>query len=188
MASGDDLDLLARVRDGDRSAFDTLAARHRPWVYRVCLRFLRSADAAGDATQDVFVRALERVDTCRGDNFAGWLKAIAVNTCLNVIDRDKRWGKLAPHDDLVAPAPPIDRQLADAEQRARVHEVIAGLPPKQRLVFVMKYIDECSYQEIERLTGFSANEVKSHLQNARRNFINRWRETVTKETAWRRTT
>jgi DNA-directed RNA polymerase specialized sigma24 family protein len=52
----------------------------------------------------------------------------------------------------------------------------------------MKYIDECSYQEIERLTGFSANEVKSHLQNARRNFINRWRETVTKETAWRRTT
>jgi RNA polymerase sigma factor (sigma-70 family) len=188
MAPGDDLDLLARVRAGDRSAFDVLAARHQPWVYRVCLRFLRSADAARDATQDVFARAIERLDTCRGDNFAGWLKAIAVNVCLNVIDRDKRWAHVAPPDDLPASTAPADRQLADAEQRARVRQVIAGLPPKQRIVFVMKHIDERSYDEIERLTGFSANEVKSYLQNARRNFINRWREAVTEEAAWRRTT
>jgi RNA polymerase sigma-70 factor (ECF subfamily) len=189
MTSGGDLELVALVRAGDRTAFDALAARHQPWVYRVCRRFLRSDDAARDAAQDVFARAFERLDTCRGDNFAGWLKAIAVNVCLNVIDREKRWGKVAPADDLASPAPPADRQLADAEQSRRVRQVIAGLPPKQRIVFVMKYIDECSYEEIERLTGFSANEVKSYVQNARRNFVNQWRrEAVTEEAAWRRTT
>ena len=183
-----DVELLARFRGGEAAAFEPLVARHQPWIQRVCLRFLRSNEAARDATQEVFTRALDKLASFRGDNFAGWLKAIAVNVCLNLIDREKRWAPLEREDGLVAPLPQADAVLVGAERSALARRIIAQLPPKQKLVFCMKYIDECSYHDIERLTGFSPNEVKSFLQNARRNFEIAWRrEDDRKEPAWRKT-
>lgn len=178
---------MARFWAGETPAFGVLADRHRPWIHRVCRRFLRSDEAAEDATQDVLARALEHLDTFRGDNFPGWLKAIAVNTCLNVIDREKRWAPLANADALPAPAAGADEQLMREERGALARRVIGRLPPKQKIVFCMKYLDGCSYAEIERLTGFSPNEVKSFLQNGRRNFENWWRAEEGR-TGWPRTT
>jgi RNA polymerase sigma-70 factor (ECF subfamily) len=171
-----DLELVARFRrSGDEAAFEALVRRHRPWILRVCARLLRSETLAHDAAQEVFLRAMDRLESFRGENFAGWLKVIAVNGCLNTIDREKRW---APLEDAGAPASsdaPADERLVQTERAAHATKLIARLPQKQKIVFCMKYIDGCSYQEIERLTGFSANEVKSFLQNARRNFENWWR-------------
>lgn len=172
---------------GERAEFDQLVARHRPWVQSLCARLLRSPDRARDAAQEVFTRALEALDTLRDENFAGWLKAIAVNCCLNIIDREKRW---APIEDAGTPAaalPGPERQLLDAEALGQVRQVIARLPEKQRIVFCLKYIDGCSYRDIEQLTGFSGAEVKSFIQNARRNFEN-WCRAEGIEQAWRQTT
>jgi RNA polymerase sigma-70 factor (ECF subfamily) len=183
-----DLELLARFRAGDAAAFNQLLVRHQPWIQRVCQRFLRSPDAARDAAQDVLARAFEKIDTFRGDNFAGWLKAIAVNICLNIIDREKRWAPLDPAAPIAADLPDPDAQLIGAERSARARRIIERLSPKQKIVFCMKYLDGCSYHEIEQLTGFTANEVKSYLQNARRNFENWWRsEDQQAEGAWPKT-
>lgn len=97
-----------------------------------------------------------------------------MNCSLTLVDREKRWAPLEQ-----APEPPAEardpEQLLIAEsQSARARSLIARLPDKQRIVFVMKYLDGCSYDDIARLTGFSGNEVKSFLQNARRNFTNWW--------------
>jgi RNA polymerase sigma-70 factor (ECF subfamily) len=163
-------------RSGDRKAFDRLVERHQPWVQRVCARILRSDDRGRDAAQEVFARALDHLGGWRGDNFPGWLKAIAVNCALTIVDRERRWAPLdaAPH----APAPDRNPEqlLIAAERSERARALIARLPEKQRIVFVMKYLDGCSYADIERLTGFSGAEVKSFLQNARRNFSNWWAE------------
>jgi len=172
-----DRDLVDRFRRfGDRNAFDRLVERHQRWVHGVCVRILRSDDLAKDATQEVFTRALTNIESWRGDNFPGWLKAIAVNCALTVVDRDKRWAPLEQAPD--APGRDLNpEQLLLASQRSeRTRALIARLPDKQRIVFVMKYIDGCSYEDIERLTGFDAREVKSFLQNARRNFGNWWAE------------
>lgn len=187
MSGESDAELVARFRAGETPAFGTLAERHRPWIHRVCLRFLRSDEAAKDATQDVLARALEHLDAFRGANLPGWLKAIAVNTCLNIIDREKRWAPLADADAVAAPSTPPDVQLLHDERGARARRIIERLPPKQKIVFCMKYIDGCSYTEIERLTGFSSNEVKSFLQNGRRNFENWWRAEQ-ERTGWPTTT
>ena len=175
MSDRTDLELVERFRrSGDRPAFDQLVERHQRWVRGVCARILRSDDLADDATQDVFARALSHINDWRGDNFPGWLKVIAVNCSLTLVDREKRWAPLEQ-----APEPPAEardpEQLLIAEsQSARARSLIARLPDKQRIVFVMKYLDGCSYDDIARLTGFSGNEVKSFLQNARRNFTNWW--------------
>jgi RNA polymerase sigma-70 factor (ECF subfamily) len=144
-------------------------------VERVCARLLRSDTLAPDAAQEVFARAFQRAATLRGENVPGWLKAIAVNTCLNIIDREKRWAPLEHAGAPAASEPAADAKLIAAERLATARRLIAQLPQKQKVVFCLKYIDGCSYDDIERLTGFSNKDVKSYLQNARRNFGNWWR-------------
>ncbi|HYE86046.1 MAG TPA: RNA polymerase sigma factor [Vicinamibacterales bacterium] len=175
MSDPTDLDLVERYRRfGDRAAFDQLAERHHRWVRSVCARILRSDDRADDAAQDVFARALAAIGSWRGDNFPGWLKAIAVNCSLTIVDREKRWAPLEHAPDAPDGRRDPEQLLIAEHQSARARSLIAQLPDKQRLVFVLKYIDGCSYDDIERLTGFTSGEVKSYIQNARRNFSNWW--------------
>jgi RNA polymerase sigma factor (sigma-70 family) len=171
-----DSELVERFcRGGDRAAFDALVERHQRWVRGVCARILRSNDLADDAAQEVFARALSHIGDWRGGNFPGWLKAIAVNTALTIVDREKRWAPLEQAPEAPDQARNPEQLLIAAAQSARARALIARLPDKQRIAFVMKYIDGCSYEDIQRLTGFTANEVKSYIQNARRNFTNGWK-------------
>lgn len=175
MSEPSDLELVDRFRRfNDRSAFDRLIERHQGWVRGVCRRILRSDQLADDSSQEVFARALGHINDWRGDNFPGWLKAIAVNCALTIVDREKRWAPLEQAPEAPAPALDPEQMLLSSETSARTRELIARLPDKQRVVFVMKYIDGCSYQDIARLTGFTDKEVKSYVQNARRNFGNWW--------------
>ena len=175
MSETGDLDLVNRFRRfGDRNAFDRLVERHQRWVLGVCARIVRSEELAKDATQEVFARALGAINDWRGENFPGWLKAIAVNCSLTIVDREKRWAPLEAAADPPADARDPEQQLLAAQRSAQARAIIARLPEKQRLVFVLKYVDGCSYEDIERLTGFTSKEVKSFLQNARRNFSNWW--------------
>jgi RNA polymerase sigma-70 factor (ECF subfamily) len=175
----DDLQLVDRFRRfGDRPAFDRLVERHQGWVRGVCARILRSDELARDAAQEVFTRALSHINDWRGDNFPGWLKAIAVNCSLTIVDREKRWAPLDQAPEAPAPALDPEQLLLSSRRSEHARALIARLPAKQRLVFVMKYLDGCSYQDIARLTGFTDKEVKSFLQNARRNFGNWWTDSV----------
>ena len=175
MAEVTDADLLRQFRSrGDASAFETLFARHRRWVFSLCHRFLRSHAPAEDAAQELFARCAEHAGTLEGDNVAGWLKAIAVNHCLNVIEKERRWAPLEPGMAVPSAIPDQEHQAIQSEQAARARRAIERLPRQQKLVFCLKYLDGCSYHEIETLTGFSARQVKSFLQNARRNFERWW--------------
>ena len=177
MSEPADFDLVQRFREsGDGAAFDRLVERHQKWVRAVCARILRSDALADDAAQDVFAKALSNIASWRGDNFPGWLKAIAVNSSLTIVDREKRWAPIEEAPEMPDRRRDPEELLIADRQSARARSLIAQLPDKQRLCFVMKYIDGCSYDDIQRLTGFSANEVKSYVQNARRNFTNWWEQ------------
>src|SRR6266545_5809955 len=108
MREDTDVELLRRFQTGDGSAFETIFARHRGWIFGVCRRLLRSRALAEEATQDVFARCAERAAALEGDNVAGWLKAIAVNHCLHIIEKERRW---APLD----PAMPVPSDTPDQE-------------------------------------------------------------------------
>jgi RNA polymerase sigma-70 factor (ECF subfamily) len=120
------------------------------------------------------MRCFEKLDTFQGPNFAGWLKVIAVNACLNMIERDKRWAPLEGEPEPVA-AGGIEDGFVQAERLERARRAIERLPQNQKLVFCMRYMDGYSYHEIESLTGFTSKQVKSFIQNARRNFELWWR-------------
>jgi RNA polymerase sigma factor (sigma-70 family) len=167
--------LVELVLRGNRIAFGCIVEKHRRWIYGLCARMLQSADKADDTTQEVFARALEKMPMLNhGAKLAGWLKVIAVNQCLTVIEKEKLFDPLAGEE----PARPTnltpEQQVLAAENRRLVGELIDRLSARQQLVFVMKYIDDYTYRQIGQLTGFSEKQVKSYLQNARRNFERAW--------------
>jgi RNA polymerase sigma-70 factor, ECF subfamily len=172
-----DEDLVALVLCGDTLAFDRIVEKHRRWVYTLCSRILRSPDSAADLTQEVFARALEKMPMLQQRaRLAGWLKVIAVNQCRTVIEKQRLYDPLGGEESVRPTNLTPEQQMIASERRELVEKLIDQLPPKQQLVFVMKYIDGYSYRQISELTGFSDKQLKSYLQNARRNFEKSWTE------------
>jgi RNA polymerase sigma-70 factor, ECF subfamily len=162
--------LVTQFLYGDTLAFGRILEKHHARIQRYCYRVLRSPDKAEEATQEVFARAWEKLHTLRRAELLGaWLKSIALNLCLSIIEKEKAYaGEIdLPENICSADANPEQRLLA-SERRLFIAGLIAQLPHQQRIVFGMMYVDGYTYKEIETATGLSDHQVKSFLQNARR--------------------
>ena len=160
---------------GNARHFEALYKLARRRVFGICLKYLRDADRAEDATHEVFLKAYEQFPALQGIHFTAWVSRIAANLCLNRI-RDE-----ANASRLLETAAPVTATQADgerlaiqAEETRMAHEVLRTLNPEQRRMLVLRYLDGYSHEQIERLTGFDTGQVRSHLQNGRRNFRIRW--------------
>src|SRR5438094_10067726 len=120
-----DLELVGLyLQTKENVLFERLIARHRHWVLQTCKRFLRSEDQARDASQEVFIRCFEKLHTFQGANLAGWLKAITVNTCLNMIEKEKRWTALDELDEPSGSTTTVETEIIHAETLERTRRGI----------------------------------------------------------------
>jgi RNA polymerase sigma-70 factor (ECF subfamily) len=179
--AGEDLDdarLVARVRgEEDRRAFATLYARHRRRVLAVLLHLLREPAAAEDLCHDAFVRAWERIDTLRGD-FEAWIVRIAANLALNLLRQRATHRRLEPQ--IAGPADEAwpERAAAAREEGRLAISILRSLGREQRAALSLRYLDGLSRAEIAARLGLSEEQVRSSLQNGRRNFHLAWRRLV----------
>lgn len=176
--AADEAVLVKRFRgERDGAAFDALYRRNRRMVYGTCLRYLRDREAAEDACHDVFLQAYQQFDSLRGDVFSPWVRRIAINHCLNRQRHAATRRRIEP--TLVRD---FDQGRADASHAAAAArddlriaaELVRGLSPKQRLVFLLRHVEQLAYDGIAEVTGLPFDEVRSALQNARRNFRLGW--------------
>lgn len=159
--------VVRRAQSGDQEAFGDLYRAHAGRVYALCLRLEADAARAEELTQDVFVRAWERLASYRGDSaFGTWLYRLAVNVVLS--DRRSAWRRArrvlvtADPSALEPPAAmPAGRDL-DLEQ------AIAALPPGARTVFVLHDVEGYTHDEIAGLSGIAEGTSKAQLFRARR--------------------
>jgi RNA polymerase sigma-70 factor (ECF subfamily) len=169
--------LIARARDGDLTAFNSLVARFQDPVYSLALRMLASPQAAEDATQEAFIRAWRRIDTFRGGRFQSWLFTIVANlsrdelrrrgrrpqTSLDAARDDPDRASLDPVDD--SPLPEAVAEQGDL--RALLEGALAQLPDEWREIVVLSDVQDLAYDEISRITGLPLGTVKSRLSRAR---------------------
>lgn len=164
---GDELRLVRAAQAGDLSAFEALYRSSVGLVYALCLRMAGNAALAEELTQDVFVRAWQKLGTFRGESaFATWLTRLAVNVVLTERrDRGRRDARLTYSDDLDALPRPVP---ADHPGKALdLEKAIARLPEQARRVFVLHDVEGWKHGEIARLTGLAVGTCKSHLHRAR---------------------
>ena len=155
---------------GDRRAFERLYRANVDRVFSVCARMVGDRSKAEDLTQDVFVRAWEKLGTFRGDSqFSTWLHRLAVNVVLN--DREAEGRRRQRHDDAaedmdafsfsdVHPLPVPGLSL-DLEQ------AIAALPPGAKKVFVLHDVEGYTHEEIAGMLGVTSGGCKAQLHRAR---------------------
>ncbi|MCU0453796.1 MAG: sigma-70 family RNA polymerase sigma factor [Bacteroidetes bacterium] len=170
MTAISDQELVEQFRQGREPAFNEIVLRYQERIYWVVRRFLNDHDDADDVVQDVFIKAARNLRGFRGDSsLYTWLYRIAVNLSLNAIRRKRvadffrldDIGDIASHDDIG----PDGRVEAD-EQRQLIESAAQQLPPKQRTVFVLRYYEDLSYEEIAEILHTSVGGLKANFFHA----------------------
>jgi RNA polymerase sigma-70 factor, ECF subfamily len=169
--TGDDAQLVDRLRRGDPRAFEELVIAHQHRVFGVALRMLGSRAEAEEAAQEVFLRAHRAIADFRGDaKLSTWLYAIASRLCLNRLASGER--RLAREgEETLAQIPsghasPAD-ELERSERDAALHRAIAELSDERRLVVVLRDLEGLSYEEIAAALDLELGTVRSRLHRAR---------------------
>lgn len=167
----DELRLIDSAVRGDHEAFGRIVDTYKTAVYNLAYRMLRNGSDAEDAAQEIFLRAYTKLATYdRERKFSTWLLSIASNYCIDVLRR--RRAVMVDLEEvafgLPSDAPGPERSALYQEHREAVARAINKLPETYRMVTVLRYYHDCSYEEIERITGLSEATVKTRLFRARR--------------------
>lgn len=164
-----DEELLQRYRLTQDEAFLGAAlTRHTLLLLGVAMKYLKDRDAAEDAVQQIFLKTLTHLPSEPIQNFKGWLYVLLRNYCLQVLrarnpaakDEALQW---IPADDATTKFDWKEYSLTQLEQ------ALQHLPDRQRQAIELCYLKQHSYQQIMACTGWTFMQVKSYVQNGKRN-------------------
>ena len=166
---------LVEAAQKDPSCFGDLYAGHFDRVYAFIARRVRDRDLAEDLTSEVFHKALAFLPRYewRGAPFGAWLLRIAANV---ITDRGKQADRERPLSDPEDLASPEERQFEDADQRARLFQLVSQLPADQRRVIRMRFAEERTIREIAAELGRTEGAIKQLQFRALKNLRGRWGE------------
>jgi RNA polymerase sigma-70 factor, ECF subfamily len=161
--------LVARYRDGDRSALAELVRRYQRPIYNAAFWILRRPEDASDVTQDVFLAVASRIDEYDPRfKFFSWIYRIAVNASLNLLRRDGHEEALDDDAEFAADDSVDPQWQASAAQTARrIRSALLTMSTNDRAVLALRHFSECSYQEIAQILSIDEKTVKSRLFEAR---------------------
>jgi RNA polymerase sigma-70 factor (ECF subfamily) len=164
--------LLRAGRAGDGAALEQLLGLHKRALVQFCHGFLGHAEDAEDAAQETFLRALDGLAGFRGEAaFRTWLFRIAVNTCL-------RWKAerrpMEAWEEELATASGAPSPESIAVGHLRLLEALGSLPPRHRVILLLKEWEGWSVVEIARAMRWNPIRVKNELAKARRTLVE-WR-------------
>jgi RNA polymerase sigma-70 factor, ECF subfamily len=179
MANNDtDNELIQRVKNGEKSAYDLLVLKYQQRIVNLVSRFVRNHSDALDVTQEAFIKAYRALPNFRGDSaFYTWLYRIAVNTAKNQLAVQSRRPKISDYDvsdieqiegntALKDEATPESLLLKD-ELQATVLKAIEDLPEDLKTAIMLREIEGLSYEEIACVMECPLGTVRSRIFRAR---------------------
>jgi RNA polymerase sigma-70 factor (ECF subfamily) len=160
--------LVARAREGDMAAFEQLHRANVGRVYALCMRLTSDPQRSEELTQDVFVRAWQKLHTFRGESaFSSWLHPLTVNVTYSEGRSRRRWAsRFFGTDD-----PAVFEDAApgfDPADGMDIERALGTLPPGAREVFVLHDIEGYRHEEIGSMIGVATGTSKAQLHRARR--------------------
>lgn len=171
-----DLDLIRNFRDGDKACLGELFRRYLPQAFGVALKYLRDPMESEDAVMQVFEKLHKDLLLHDIHNFKSWLHTVVRNHCLMEL-RKKKGLFAVPLDQAetktsFVESAPYGHPNEGEEKEKRLLEMEEGilhLNTEQRTCIDLFYIKEMSYKDISAKTGFTLLQIKSHIQNGKRN-------------------
>jgi len=171
-----DIELLDKYRqDGNSVWLGELYNRYSHLVFGLCLKYLKDEETAKDAVLAVFEKLVTDLRSREVATFQHWLYAVSKNYCLMLLRNNGREAKrkVVYHNEISAHVLEENDILSHTQMREtgllKLEAAINRLNEEQKECITLFYLKEKSYKEIVETTGYNIGEVKSHLQNGRRN-------------------
>ncbi|WP_439181470.1 RNA polymerase sigma factor [Carboxylicivirga taeanensis] len=159
--------LIQRSKQGDVEAFSLLLDKYTRYLYTVVFRFVNEEEEAKDVVQDTFIvvwKKLKQYDS-RQAKFTTWLYTIAVRQAIDTLR--KRKPCVALSDNEISNYD-IDRELSNKEMGELILKATKFLSPLQKVVFVLRDIEDLEVEEVKQVTGLTAKQIKDNLYVARK--------------------
>ena len=159
--------LVAAVVAGDVGAFERLVARHRDGCTRFAVRMLGDPADADDVLQSAWLRAYRNMAACRQpERFQSWLYQIVSNECRTFGTRRGRRDRRFTTDEAALEHAAVQHPADAAAVRDEIQRALDQLPADQREAFVLKYVEDLSYEEMMEITGAGLSALKMRVKRA----------------------
>jgi len=161
---------------GDQEIIGVLFRRYTHLVLGVCIKYLRDRETARDVAMGVFESLFSSLKKYEVHNFKSWLYTVVRSHCAQALRDQKKdpviilWEENLMQDVMEKDGfSHLNNNDESEEQIRKLHRAVGDLSPGQQQCLLLFYLDGKSYQQITETTGFTMNEVKSFIQNAKRN-------------------
>ena len=168
-----DQELLQKYyADHNNEWLGILLQRYTLLLLGVCMKYLKNGEEAKDSVQQIFLKVIQELQKYKVEYFKSWLYMVAKNHCLMKLrDRQSKIPAELTEKLMAAPEEETDWQaLVQTDHALEVMETaLKELNHEQQQCVTLFYLQKKSYQEISNTTGFTMMQVKSHIQNGKRN-------------------
>ena len=169
-----DAELINRYKIfSDKQALGELYKRYTHLVLGVCMHYFKDRDLAKDMVLQIFEKLFTELEKREIENFKVWLSFVTRNYCISELRRRQTQliREAQYHMDVktLSAEPDDEDDFRQEEKVGKLKSALSALNPFQKKCIELFYLENMSYNQIVELTGFSANEVKSHIQNGKRN-------------------
>ena len=176
-----DDELVKKIKvSNDRNAIAELFERYVHLLYGVCLKYLKDNEQSRDAVMEVFEVLMEKIPDTEINNFKGWIYTVTKNHCLMKL---RKMSSLKRHHEEIYQNLTEEIMESDAElnlineddgnsEAGHLNRAMNYLNKEQEQCIRMMYLENKSYREIAEDTGYSLKQVKSYIQNGKRNLKN----------------
>ncbi|MDO3410324.1 sigma-70 family RNA polymerase sigma factor [Saccharibacillus sp. CPCC 101409] len=162
-------ELLRRIAEGDKQRYAEIVDRYKGKIYGLLRGMGAGHQDAQDLAQETFIRAYRRLgDLHERERFSAWLYSIAVNAMRDFA----RKRIIRPIGEERMPEPSSgetpEQRVLEREMRREVQVMLEALPDKYRLVLLLRYTNELSYEEIANITGLGTGQVRNRIHRAKK--------------------
>ena len=165
-----DQDLLDQYfKSNDNRLLGILLQRYTLLLLGVCMKYLKNEEAAKDAVQQIFLKVIHEIQRYRVQYFKSWLYMIARNYCLMQLRKHGIENAAEINENIVEEPTSLAGEIEKEKLITVMESSLEELNREQKTCVTLFYLDKRSYQQISEQTGFSLMQVKSFIQNGKRN-------------------
>ncbi len=178
---------INKILDGDTNAFTVLVDRYKDLVYTLSMRMMKNREEAEEVAQDTFIKTYSSLNKFKGDSkFSTWIYRVAYNTCLDRLKKNKRQQYTLAIDEYTEhQVKTLDNaldQIEAKEKQQAIQNCLELLPSEDSFLLTLYYFEELSLDEISKIVGLKANNVKVKIFRSRKKLATILREKLDNET------
>lgn len=166
----EELEWIQAILSGDKQAYAHIINKYKNQLFATILRMTRNPQDAQDLVQEAFIKVYKQLGQYNGNgSFSGWIYRVAINHCLDELRKKHYSMKQVEMNEEMAPTsvhPEVI--LLKKEKQRQLERLIATLPKDERIIILLRYVNELSYEEMSEILDIPVSTIRNKLHRAKK--------------------